>query len=190
MSEKKEILYAIKTLVNAGTKRKDITVLQCNTEYPTPFKDVNLRAMVTFKRKFKTNYGISDHTLGIEVPIAASAMGATIVEKHFTLNRNVSGPDHKASILPKELSRMIKSIRNIEQALGSSIKTITTSEKKNIKVARKSLVAIKTIEKGELFSEKNITVKRPGNGLPAEKYFKIIGKRSRRRFLKDQLIVL
>ena len=162
MSDLKEIGDAIKILTNAGTLKENITVLHANTMYPTPMEDVNLRAMQTIQNKFDIAVGYSDHTLGIEVDIAAVAMGATIIEKHFTIDKTMDGPDHKSSIEPHELKAMVSSIRNIEKALGSSIKKPSKSEKPNIIMARKSIVARKSIKKGELFTEKNITIKRPG----------------------------
>ncbi len=168
--------------------RNDITLLHCNTEYPTPFQDVNLYAMKTLKEKFHVNVGYSDHTKGIEVPIAAVALGATVIEKHFTLDRNMLGPDHKASLEPGELAEMVKAIRNIESALGNEEKKPSESEKKNILVARKSIVAKKDIKKGDILSEENITTKRPGNGISPMEWFKIIGMKAAKDFQKDELI--
>lgn len=167
---------------------KNITLLHCNTEYPTPMEDVNLLAMVKMKEKFKVNVGYSDHTLGIEVPIAAVALGATIIEKHFTLSRNLEGPDHKASLEPEELKQMIKSIRNIELALGSGIKAPSNSEKKNIEIARKSIIAKCDIKKGEIFSEKNLNVKRPGHGISPINWDKLLGKTSLKDYSQEDLI--
>ena len=188
MSTKKEIKFALKTLISSGTNKKNILVLQCNTEYPSPFEDINLNTMISFKKIFNCNYGLSDHSLGIEVPIAAAALGASVIEKHFTLSRNLKGPDHHASLTPKELSKMIKSIRNIERAMGKKNKQVSHSEKKNRKIARKSIVAKTQITPGDLFSENNICLKRPGTGIPASEYFKLIGKKSKIFYKKDQLI--
>jgi N,N'-diacetyllegionaminate synthase len=190
MSDLKEIKEAIEVLNKAGTSTKNISILHCNTEYPTPFEDVNLNAMLTIKKKFKTMVGYSDHTLGIEVPIAAVALGAEIIEKHFTLNRNMDGPDHKASLEPKELTLMVQSIRNIEKALGDGVKKMSSSELKNINSVRKSIVALKDIKKDEIFTKENITVKRPGDGISPKFYDKIIGKKSKKNFKEDELIVI
>lgn len=183
-----EIETALNVLIDAGTNKDLITVLHCNTEYPTPFEDVNLRAMQTIGNSLGVKYGYSDHTLGIEVPIAAVALGATVIEKHLTLDRKMEGPDHAASIEPVEFSDMIKAIRNIEQSLGSSIKKISKSEKKNIEIVRKSLVAKKNIKKGEFFSKKNLTTKRPGNGISPMFWNNFIGKISQKSYEKDELI--
>ena len=183
-----EILEAIEVLRENGTK--EIKLLHCNTEYPTPFEDVNLKAMETMRDEFHLEVGYSDHTKGIEVPIAAVALGATIIEKHFTLDRNMEGPDHKASLEPQELVEMVKSIRNIEKALGNGEKVPSTSEQKNITVARKSIVAKTKIKTGEVFTEKNITVKRPGTGISPMKWFEVLGKTAVRDFEEDELIEL
>ena len=188
MSDLEEIGEAIKILTNAGTLKENITVLHANTMYPTPMEDVNLRAMQTIQNKFDVAVGYSDHTLGIEVDIAAVAMGATIIEKHFTLDKTMDGPDHKSSISPEELKAMVSSIRNIEKALGSSIKKPSKSEKPNITMARKSIVASKSIKKGELFTEKNITIKRPGTGISPMKWDSIIGKVAKRDYNIDDLL--
>lgn len=168
--------------------RGDITLLHCNTEYPTPYKDVNLRAMITLREKFGVKVGFSDHTAGIHIPVAAAAMGATIVEKHFTLDRNMMGPDHKASLEPEELKNMIRHIRDIEIALGDGEKIPTNSEQKNINIVRKSIVAKKSIKMGENFNETNITVKRPGDGINPMNWFEVIGKTAPRDFQEDELI--
>lgn len=181
-----EIREAIDVLKANGTK--EIKLLHCNTEYPTPFEDVNLKAMQTMRSEFQLEVGYSDHTKGIEVPIAAVALGATIIEKHFTLDRNMEGPDHKASLEPQELAEMVKSIRNIEKALGNGEKAPSPSEQKNIAVARKSIVAKTKINSGEIFSEKNITVKRPGTGISPMKWFEVLGKKAIRDFDEDELI--
>tara|TARA_B100000941_G_C28501152_1_gene554298 strand:- start:784 stop:1803 length:1020 start_codon:yes stop_codon:yes gene_type:complete len=188
MSSYKEILNAIKILTRKGTKKKNITILHCNSEYPTPYKDVNLSAMRNIQKKFGTTVGLSDHSLGIEVPIAAVALGARVIEKHFTLNKNSPGPDHKSSINFMELKKMIKSIRNIEKSLGDGIKKVSKSERKNIVIIRKSIVAKVNITKGERFSYKNLTTKRPGNGLSPMKIENIIGKKAKKNFFKDQQI--
>jgi len=183
MADLGEIEDALDILENAGTSRKNITVLHCNTEYPTPMQDVNLRAMLTIKQAFPgIQVGYSDHTLGIEVPIAAVAMGAKVIEKHFTLDRNLPGPDHKASLEPMELSAMIQSIRNIEMALGHGIKRPSSSEKKNIVSARKSIMALRSIKKGHLISKDDLIVLRPGNGISPMDWYKIIGRRATNDF--------
>lgn len=190
MCTMEDIEQAITVLTSNGTKKEDITVLHCNTEYPTPMQDVNLKAMQTISRKLGVKVGYSDHTLGIEVPIAAVALGATIIEKHFTLDRNMEGPDHKASLEPGELKAMVKAIRNIEKALGSQEKTVTDSERKNREVARKSIVASTSIKKGDLFSETNITVKRPGSGISPMRWEYVLGQIASRDFEEDELIEL
>ena len=188
MSNLKEIGDAIKILINAGTLKENITVLHANTMYPTPMEDVNLRAMQTIQNKVDVAVGYSDHTLGIEVDIAAVAMGATIIEKHFTIDKTMDGPDHKSSINPEELKAMVSSIRNIEKALGSSIKKPSKSEKPNIIMARKSIVASKSIKKGELFTENNLTTKRPGTGLSPMEWDSVIGKVAKRDYQIDDLL--
>jgi len=188
MSTLKEIEEALIILTSAGTSKENITILHANTMYPTPMEDVNLRAMQTIQDKFGVAVGYSDHTLGIEVDIAAVAMGATIIEKHFTLDKTMDGPDHKSSISPEELKAMVSSIRNIEKALGSSIKKPSKSEKPNITMARKSIVARKSIKKGELFTEKNITIKRPGLGISPMKWDTILGKVAERDYQIDDLL--
>lgn len=190
MCELTDIENAINVLVGNGVSRDIITVLHCNTEYPTPMKDVNLKAMLEIKEKFGVKIGYSDHTEGIEVPIAAVALGATVIEKHFTLDKNMEGPDHKASLEPSELKAMVKSIRNIEQALGTGHKTISESERKNIEIARKSIVAAKDIKEGDIFTEDNITVKRPGNGISPMEWENVIGKVAKRNFQEEELIEL
>ena len=186
MCEMEEIGDAIQVLWNNGTR--DIRLLHCNTEYPTPFEDVNLRAMVTLRDTFGVEVGYSDHTRGIEVPIAAVAMGAAVIEKHFTLDRNMEGPDHKASLEPQELKQMVDSIRHIEAALGSGDKRPSPSEKKNMAVARKSIVAAKRIKAGDILTEENITVKRPGNGICPMRWKEVLGTRAVRDFEEDELI--
>jgi len=188
MCEMSDIESAIKVLIENGLSIDQITVLHCNTEYPTPFKDVNLKAMLTIGDKFGVSIGYSDHTEGIEVPIAAVALGATVIEKHFTLDKNMEGPDHKASLEPDALKAMISAIRNIEQALGTGHKRISESERKNMEAARKSIVAACPIKKGELFTEENLTIKRPGTGISPMKWDEVIGLTAKRDFLEDQLI--
>lgn len=175
MSNLIEIGEALDTLINSGTKKGDITVLHANTMYPTPFHDVNLNAMLTIADKFNVNYGYSDHTEGIEVDIAAAALGASVIEKHFTLDKDMKGPDHKASLNPQELMQMVGGIRNIEKALGKGVKEASESEKPNIKVARKSIVASKEIKKGDVFTEENITIKRPGTGISPMMWDHVLG---------------
>ncbi len=188
MCEENEIQAAVDVLNANGAE--DIRLLHCTTEYPAPFSDVNLRAMCAMKEHFGLEVGYSDHTKGIEVPIAAVAMGAQIIEKHFTLSCDMEGPDHKASLEPHELKQMIASIRNIEQALGNGIKAPAKSEKKNIAVARKSIVALADIKKGEILSEKNMTTKRPGNGISPMRWNEVIGTAAVRDFSEDELIEL
>lgn len=188
MCEMDEIQTAINVLRDNGAK--EIKLLHCNTEYPTPFEDVNLRAMNAMRDAFGLEVGYSDHTKGIEVPVAAAALGATIIEKHFTLDRNMEGPDHKASLEPDELAQMVNCIRNIEKALGNGVKTPSPSEKKNIAVARKSIVAAKSIKAGEMLTEDNITVKRPGTGVSPMKWREVIGTKAARDFAEDELIEL
>lgn len=190
MANLSEIEQALDILLDNGLKRNVITILHCNTEYPTPIHDVNLNAMLTIRDAFKVNVGYSDHTLGIEVPIAAVALGATVIEKHFTLDKTMEGPDHKASLEPNELKAMVKAIRNIELAMGSGIKTASPSESKNKAIARKSIIAKKTIKKGEIFSEKNITVKRPGIGISPMRWNEILGRTAKKEFKPDDLIEL
>ena len=185
-----EIELALKTLYDNDLKKEKITVLHCNTAYPTPMEDVNLKAMQTIKKSFGVNVGYSDHTCGIEASIAAVAMGAQIIEKHITLDKNMPGPDHKASIEPKELFNLVSSIRNIEKALGDGIKRPTKSEVKNITVARKSIVASKYIKEGELYTNENLTIKRPGSGLPPTMLDIIIGTKSNRQYKPNDLISL
>ena len=178
MANIEEIEKSINVLISNGTKKKLITVLHCNTEYPTPMKDVNLKAMLTIKEKLGVAIGYSDHTLGIEVPIAAVAMGAQVIEKHFTLDRNMKGPDHKASLEPHELKEMVIAIRNIEKAIsGNGIKEASSSEKKNINIARKSIHLSTSIKAGSVITEKNIIPLRPGDGICAMNWEKVIGKK-------------
>ena len=188
MSTLKEIGDALKILITAGTPKAKIIVLHANTMYPTPMKDVNLRAMQSIRDKFDISVGYSDHTLGIEVDIAAVALGASIIEKHFTLDKKMDGPDHAASLDPSELRAMVDAIRNIELAIGSEVKELTSSEKPNIDVARKSIVAKRFIKKGEVFSSSNLTTKRPGSGLSPMKWDSIIGKVAKQDYNLDDLL--
>lgn len=191
MSTMDEIRNALNVFLSVGIDKNNITVLHCNTEYPTPMQGVNLKAMLQLQQVFGTNVGYSDHTLGIEVPIAAVAMGASMIEKHFTLDKTMEGPDHRASLEPDELKAMVSSIRNIEKATsGSGIKEVSSSERKNMAVARKSIVAKKSIKKGELFSEENITVKRPGTGISPMQWDNVLGQTSQKDFEPDELIIL
>lgn len=190
MSYLEEIKYALDVLIKEGTKKESITVLHCNTDYPTNYEDVNLKAMLTIRDMFDIKVGYSDHTNGIEIPIAAAALGASIIEKHFTLDKNMPGPDHKASLEPEELKNMVNAIRNIEKALGDGIKRPSKSELKNINIARKSIIASKNIKKGEILTEQNITIKRPGNGISPMKYYDILGKTAKKDFGIDELIEL
>ncbi|WP_319467460.1 N-acetylneuraminate synthase [uncultured Pseudodesulfovibrio sp.] len=189
MSMPDEIAAALEVLVKAGTPLERISVLHCNTEYPTPFEDVNLRAMNSIGRQFPgIRIGYSDHTLGIEVPIAAAALGASIIEKHFTLDKTLPGPDHKASLDPVELKAMVRAVRNIESALGSDVKQTSPSEMKNKAVARKSIVAAGPIRKGEVFTEENLTAKRPGTGISPMRWDDMLGRVAGRDYLADELI--
>lgn len=190
MCEMDDIRAAINVLLKNGLRKEQITILHCNTEYPTPYIDVNLRAMLEIQKEFGVNIGYSDHTKGIEVPIAAVALGATVIEKHFTLNRDMEGPDHKASLEPEELKAMVSAIRNIEQALGDGHKHITDSEHKNVGIARKSIVAACSIKKGELLTEENLTVKRPGTGISPMRWEEVIGTKAIRSFDEEELIEL
>lgn len=190
MSNLGEIETAIFILTQAGTKRENITILHCNTEYPTPMKDVNLKAMQTIANAFHLPVGYSDHTEGIHIPIAAVAMGAQIIEKHFTLDKNMEGPDHKASLEPHELKEMVKCIREIEVALGNGIKQESESEKRNKHIVRKSIVANRPIKAGEIFCEANLYVKRPANGLSPMEWDNVIGKVAKRDFKEDECIEL
>lgn len=190
MCELSDIEAAIQVLLSYGLQKKQITVLHCNTEYPTPMRDVNLKAMLEIERKFGVAVGYSDHTEGIEVPIAAVALGATVIEKHFTLDKNMNGPDHKASLEPKDLRAMVKAIRNIEQALGSGHKVISASERKNIEVARKSIVAACPIRKGDLLTDENLTVMRPGNGISPMRWEEVIGTYATRNYQEEEPIEL
>ena len=188
VSTLKEVGDALAILVDSGTKKENITVLHANTMYPTPMEDVNLNAMLTIQKEFGVAVGYSDHTLGIEVDIAAVAMGASCIEKHFTLDKTMDGPDHKASLEPEELKAMVGAIRNIEKALGSSEKKSSPSESVNIDVVRKSIVAKKNINKGDILDENNLCVKRPGSGVSPMKWDEVIGTISSKNHNADELI--
>lgn len=188
MADLEEISNAIEILTNSGTKKEQITILQCNSEYPTPVEDVNLKAMLTIRDEFEVDVGYSDHTLGIEIPIAAAALGAKIIEKHFTLDRSLSGPDHLSSLEPEELVAMVAAIRKIGKAMGTGVKSPSNSEKKNIRIVRKSIVTKRSVKKGELFSAENITVKRPGTGISPMEWDKIIGKKSKFNFKSGDFV--
>lgn len=196
MCELSDIEAAIKVInefwpkANGKQQTADVTILHCNTEYPTPFEDVNLRAMHELSEKFGVSVGYSDHTQGIEVPIAAVALGATVIEKHFTLDRTMEGPDHKASLEPNELKAMVSAIRHIESALGTGHKTVSLSERKNMEIARKSIVAGRNIKKGEMLTEENLAVKRPGNGISPMRWNEVISTRAIKDFQEEEVIVL
>lgn len=191
MATLSEIGDAMQVFLNTGIQLENIIVLHCTTEYPTPMEEVNLGAMQAIANQFQVAIGYSDHTEGIEVPIAAVALGATVIEKHFTLDKNMQGPDHKASLNPEELIAMVKAIRNIEKALsGNGMKEPAPSEQKNIAIARKSIIAKQNIKAGTLFSEENITAKRPGSGLSPMLWDEVIGKPAKRDFFTDELIEL
>lgn len=189
MCDMEDVRAAVNALYRNGLSKENLILLHCNTEYPTPFEDVNLKAMDALRKEFSVEVGYSDHTKGIEVPIAAVALGATVIEKHFTLDRNMEGPDHKASLEPDELEAMVSAIRNIEKAVGGDgTKHVSESEKKNIAIARKSIVAACDIKAGEVFTEQNLTVKRPGNGISPMRWEEIIGLKAKRDFSEDELI--
>ena len=190
MCDLQDVRAAVDALYKNGLSKENLTLLHCNTEYPTPFEDVNLRAMDALRKEFGVEVGYSDHTKGIEVPIAAVALGATVIEKHFTLDRNMEGPDHKASLEPDELKAMVTAIRHIEQALGDGYKKISNSERRNIAIARKSIVAAYHIKKGEPLTEQNITVKRPGTGISPMHWEEVIGTIAIKDYEKDELITL
>lgn len=190
MSTLGEIESALLVLETTGAKRNEITVLHCNTEYPTSYSDVNLSAMKSIADAFKIKVGYSDHTSGIEVSVAAVALGASVIEKHFTLDRSLPGPDHKASLEPNELKTMVRSIRNIELSLGDGIKKPSNSELKNISIARKSIVAAFSIKAGEIFTRENLTAKRPGDGISPMRLDEVIGLKAKRDFFEDELIDL
>lgn len=188
MADLGEIEDALDVLTDSGTHLENITVLHCNTEYPTPFEDVNLKAMQTIGYAFGVTIGYSDHTPGIEVAIAAVSLGAAVIEKHFTLDRNLPGPDHKASLEPDELKMMVQAIRHVEKALGNGIKRLSPSEAKNKLIARKSLVATQPIKAGERFSTGNITAKRPGSGISPMRWDEVLGQVAQKDYKKDELI--
>ena len=191
MCDLQDVRAAIDALYKNGLSKDNLTLLHCNTEYPTPFEDVNLKAMDALRKEFGVEVGYSDHTKGIEVPIAAVALGASVIEKHFTLDRNMEGPDHKASLEPDELKDMVSAIRNIEKAVGGDgTKHVSESERKNIAIARKSIVAAYDIKAGETFTEQNLTVKRPGNGISPMRWEEVIGTKAIRNFAEDELIEL
>ena len=187
-SELASYCRALDVLLSEGMPREEITILHCNTEYPTPYEDVNLRAMLTLKAAFGTKVGYSDHTKGFEVPLAAVALGAEVIEKHFTLDRSLPGPDHKASLEPDELKAMVRSIRNIERALGTTVKRVSPSERGNIKVARKSIVASRDITEGDILDESNLAARRPGDGLSPMRWDEILGRRAVRNFKSGEKI--
>ncbi|MDD3385778.1 MAG: N-acetylneuraminate synthase [Bacteroidales bacterium] len=188
MATMREIARVVEVIDQVGLPRELVTLLHASTEYPAPYSGVNLRAMLTMKRRFGVRIGYSDHTQGIEIPVAAVALGAQVIEKHFTLDRNLEGPDHKASLEPEELAAMVRAIRNVEASLGSGRKNPTAGEKMNMQAARKSIVAACDIREGELLSEDNLTVKRPGTGIPSLEWDRIIGTFAVRDYRKDELI--
>lgn len=189
MCDMDDVRAAVDALYKNGLSKENLILLHCNTEYPTPFEDVNLKAMDALRKEFGVEVGYSDHSKGIEVPIAAVALGATVIEKHFTLDRNMEGPDHKASLEPDELKAMVSAIRNIEKAVGGDgTKHVSESERKNIAIARKSIVAACDIKAGEVFTEDNLTVKRPGSGMSPMRWEEVLGMKAKRDFAEDELI--
>ncbi|PUZ21239.1 N-acetylneuraminate synthase [Chitinophaga costaii] len=190
MADLQEVLDAMQVLLDVGVKKECITILHCNTQYPTPMQDVNLRAMEAIREAAGVATGYSDHTLGIEVPIAAVAMGAVLIEKHFTLDSNMEGPDHRASLEPRDLIAMVTAIRNIEKALGDGVKQTSPSEIENMAIVRKSIVASRVIAKGEHYTEDNLTVKRPGTGISGMEWDRVIGQVAPRDFEEDEMITL
>lgn len=190
MSTLDEVDAALDVLATSGTPRTDVTLLHCNTQYPTPMCDVNLLAMNALRTLGTAGVGYSDHTVGIEVPVAAVALGATVIEKHFTLDRNMPGPDHRASLEPDEFAAMVSAIRNIEAALGTPDKRVSDSERPNIVVARKSIIAARDIRRGELLTDENLTVKRPGSGISPMLWDTVLGTRAVRDFAADEPITL
>ena len=191
MCDMEDVRAAVDALYKNGLSKENLILLHCNTEYPTPFEDVNLKAMDALRKEFGVEVGYSDHTKGIEVPIAAVALGATVIEKHFTLDRTLPGPDHKASLEPDELKAMVSAIRNIEQAVGGDgTKHVSESERKNIAIARKSIVAACDIKAGDVFTEQNLTVKRPGSGISPMRWEEVLGMKAIRDFNEDELIEL
>ncbi len=191
MCDMQDVRNAVEALYKNGLSKENLILLHCNTEYPTPFEDVNLKAMDALKKEFGVEIGYSDHTKGIEVPIAAVALGTTVIEKHFTLDRALPGPDHKASLEPDELKAMVSAIRNIEKAVGGDgTKHVSESERKNIAIARKSIVAACDIKAGEIFTEENLTVKRPGSGISPMRWEEVLGQKAKKDFNEDELITL
>ncbi len=190
MANLSDIERALEIFESNGISRKKITILHCNTEYPTPMEDVNLNAMLTIRKAFKTSVGYSDHTLGIEIPVAATALGARVIEKHFTLDKCMEGPDHEASLSPVELKQMIRAIRNIEKAMGNGVKRPSQSEKKNIPIVRKSIVAKNKIKKGIILTEENISIKRAGKGISPMRWYEILGQKAIKDYEPDELIIL
>lgn len=191
MCDMQDVRNAVEALYKNGLSKENLILLHCNTEYPTPFEDVNLKAMDALRKEFGVEVGYSDHTKGIEVPIAAVALGATVIEKHFTLDRTLPGPDHKASLEPDELKAMVSAIRNIEKAVGGDgTKHVSESERKNIAIARKSIVAACDIKAGETFTEENLTVKRPGSGISPMRWEEVLGQKAKKDFNEDELIEL
>ena len=189
MCDMQDVRNAVNALYKNGLSKENLILLHCNTEYPTPFEDVNLKAMDALRNEFGMEVGYSDHTKGIEVPIAAVALGATVIEKHFTLDRTLPGPDHKASLEPDELKDMVSAIRNIEKVVGGDgTKHVSESERKNIAIARKSIVAARNIKKGELFTEENLTVKRPGTGISPMRWEDVVGTIAIKDFSEEDLI--
>ena len=186
MSELSEVAAAVKVLKDNGAA--DITLLHCTTEYPAPYEDVNLKAMDTMREAFGLPVGYSDHTKGLEIPVAAVARGACVIEKHFTLDRNMEGPDHKASIEPDELKSMVQQIRHVEVAIGDGVKRVSPSEEKNKDIARKSIIAKTDIQSGDTFSEENVTTKRPGSGIDPMRWFELLGKKAKHDYKEDYLI--
>ena len=188
MSYLTEVKNATKILINSGTKKNDIILLHCNSTYPALMREVNLNSMLTMKKKLNFKVGYSDHTLGIEIPIAAAALGAVVIEKHLTLDKNLKGPDHFSSLEPRDFKKMVDGVRNIEVALGNNTKAPSKSEMKNIIPVRKSIVASMKISRGEKFTEFNITTKRPSTGLSPMKWKKVLGKVAKKNYKKDELI--
>jgi N-acetylneuraminate synthase len=187
MADMNEIKEAVEVITSAGFSKQNLTILHCNTEYPTPYEDVNLNAMQSIAREFRVDVGYSDHTDGIEVPVAAVALGAVLIEKHFTLDRNMEGPDHKASLEPPELIQMVRSIRNIERAMGNGVKTPSPSEAKNKVIARKSIVAARDMKAGQVVGKEDLTTKRPGNGISPMRIEELVGKKLLLPILEDEL---
>ena len=185
-----DIEACLNLIISSGTEREKITLLHCTTEYPAPFEDVNLKAMLTLRDAFHVKVGYSDHTPGIEISVAAAAIGAVVIEKHFTLDKTMEGPDHVASLEPHELTEMVKAIRNVDLSMGDGIKAVASSEGKNMVIARKSILAAREIKEGEIFSEDNLIVKRPGSGINPMRWNEVVGMKAKRNFSKDELIEL